>query len=147
MVSLIISMTLVALGNGLLFAFVPIRLAGLGFEPFVAGTLIVVLAVGGFIGCFVAGPMMKRFGMARAYIIGLVMLLCAHAILALTADPLAWGVSRLIYGTAVSQLFVVTYSWINGSVTNKARGRVQTVFYSCFIVGMGVGGYGISFMT
>ena len=146
MVSLIISMTLVALGNGLLFAFVPIRLAGLGFEPFVAGTLIVVLAVGGFIGCFVAGPMMKRFGMARAYIIGLAMLLCAHAILALTADPLPWGVSRLIYGTAVSQLFVVTYSWINGSVTNKARGRVQTVFYSCFIVGMGVGGYGISFM-
>ncbi|MGA0236403.1 MAG: MFS transporter, partial [Alphaproteobacteria bacterium] len=126
--------------------FVPIRLAGLGFEPFVAGTLIVVLAVGGFIGCFVAGPMMKRFGMARAYIIGLAMLLCAHAILALTADPLPWGVSRLIYGTAVSQLFVVTYSWINGSVTNKARGRVQTVFYSCFIVGMGVGGYGISFM-
>ena len=145
-VSLIVSMTLVALGNGLLFAFVPIRLAGLGFEPFVAGTLIVVLAVGGFIGCFVAGPMMKRFGMARAYIIGLAMLLCAHAILASTAAPLPWGVSRLIYGIAVSQLFVVTYSWINGSVTNQARGRVQTVFYSCFIVGMGVGGYGISFM-
>ena len=43
--TLIISMTLVALGNGLLFAYVPIRLAALGFEPFVAGALIVVLAL------------------------------------------------------------------------------------------------------
>ena len=146
MLTLIVSMSIVALGNGLLFAYVPIRLAALGFEPFVAGALIVVLAAGGFIGCFVAGPMMKRFGMARAYIMALAMLLVAHALLASTAHPLPWSVSRLIYGVAVSILFVVSYSWINGAVTNQARGRVQTVFYSSFIVGMGVGGFGISFM-
>ena len=144
--TLIISMTLVALGNGLLFAYVPIRLAALGFEPFVAGALIVVLAAGGFIGCFVGGPMMKRFGMARAYMMALAMLLSAHALLAVTAHPLPWSLSRLIYGVAVSILFIVSYSWINAVVTNQARGRVQTVFYSSFIVSMGVGGFGISFM-
>ena len=145
-VSLIVSMILVGLGNGLLFAFIPIRMAGLGYEPFVAGALIVVLAVGGFVGCFVTGPLMKRFGTARAYLLGIAMLLAAHAILALTTDPAFWGLSRLIYGIAVTQLFIVSYSWINGSVTNQARGRVQAVFYSCFIVGMGVGGYGVSFV-
>ena len=144
--TLIISMTLVALGNGLLFAYVPIRLAALGFEPFVAGALIVVLAAGGFIGCFVGGAMMKRFGMARAYMMALAMLLSAHALLAVTAHPLPWSLSRLIYGVAVSILFIVSYSWINAVVTNQARGRVQTVFYSSFIVSMGVGGFGISFM-
>jgi len=145
-VSLIVSMMLVGLGNGLLFAFIPIRMAGLGYEPFVAGALIVVLAVGGFVGCFVTGPLMKRFGTARAYLLGIAMLLSAHTILALTSDPFFWGLSRLIYGIAVTQLFIVSYSWINGSVTNQARGRVQAVFYSCFIVGMGVGGYGVSFV-
>ena len=144
--SLIVSMTLVALGNGLLFAYVPIRLAGLGFEPVVAGFLITVLAVGGFIGCFVAGPLMRWLGNARAFLAGLAMLLAAHTVLALTADPVSWTVSRLVYGIAVSQLFIISYSWINSAVTNQARGKVQTVFYSSFIVGMGVGGYGISFM-
>ena len=121
-VSLIVSMMLVGLGNGLLFAFIPIRMAGLGYEPFVAGALIVVLAVGGFVGCFVTGPLMKRFGTARAYLLGIAMLLSAHTILALTSDPFFWGLSRLIYGIAVTQLFIVSYSWINGSVTNQARG-------------------------
>ena len=49
--SVISSMGLIAVGNGLLFAFIPIKLADAGFAPWVAGAVITAMAAGGLGGC------------------------------------------------------------------------------------------------
>jgi len=144
--SLIVAMTVVGLSNGLLLAYLPIRLAGMGFDPSVAGMLVAMLAVGGIIGCFVAGPLIQSLGQAKAFIAGGLLLLVSHAMTAVTADPTSWAIARVIYGIALTQLFIVSYGWINASVTNQARGTVQTLFYTSYIVALGVGGFGIAFL-
>ena len=145
-VSLMAAMTLAGLANGLIYAFVPIRLDTLGFEPWVAGSMIAVLAVGGLAGCFLSGPTVHWMGRPRAFLAGLLLLLSSHAVVALTNDPVLWAASRLLYGTAMTLMFVVSQSWINAVVTNQARGKIQATYNTLFIVGLGVGGYGIGFV-
>ena len=63
----IVSMGLLAVGNGLLFAYVPVKLAAEGFAPWVAGAIITSLGAGGLIGCLLAGPLVRRVGHARVF--------------------------------------------------------------------------------
>ena len=44
--SVILSMGLMAIGNGLLFAYVPVKLAAEGFAPWIAGAIITAMAAG-----------------------------------------------------------------------------------------------------
>ena len=50
--SLIASMGMIAVGNGFLFAFIPLKLASAGFAPWVAGAMITAMSLGGVAGCF-----------------------------------------------------------------------------------------------
>ncbi len=146
-VSVVLSMVFAGFANGLLYAWVPIRLSALGYDPSVAGMLIAVTAVGGFLGCFITAPLVRRLGQARAWLLSLGMLLISHGILAFTEEPLLWGLGRLAYGVAMTQLFVVGQSWFNALVTNRFRGRVQSSLNTLFVVGLGVGGFGIGFLS
>ncbi|MBT3143338.1 hypothetical protein KL867_19945 [Ruegeria litorea] len=73
---LIVSMALLAFGNGLMFAYVPIKLAILGHEPSVAGWMLTAMAGGGLLGCLACGWFVRAVGHARAF-----MALAAVAIL------------------------------------------------------------------
>ena len=53
--SIILSMGLMAVGNGLIFAYVPVKLADAGFAPWVAGAVITAMAAGGLGGCLMTG--------------------------------------------------------------------------------------------
>ncbi|MCB1460316.1 MAG: MFS transporter, partial [Nitratireductor sp.] len=60
--SIIASMTLMALGNGIMFAYVPFALTQAGEPAWVAGTAVTMIAGGGVIGCLIAGPLIARVG-------------------------------------------------------------------------------------
>ena len=126
----------------------PIRLSALGYDPSVAGMLISVTAVGGVLGCFITGALVRGLGQARTWLLALGMLLSdflRHAGLYRAAAVL--GLGRLAYGVAMTQLFVVGQSWFNALVTNRFRGRVQASLNTLFVVGIGVGGFGIGFVS
>ena len=91
--SIILSMGLLAIGNGLLFAFVPVKLAAAGFPPWIAGAVITGLAAGGFGGCLLAGPMVRRVGHARVFATLAAMVNLSVLIIALGTDPLLWILS------------------------------------------------------
>ena len=65
--SIILSMGLLAIGNGLLFAFVPVKLASAGFAPWVAAAAVTAMAGGGFAGCLLTGRLVRRVGHARVF--------------------------------------------------------------------------------
>jgi len=146
-VSAVLSMVFAGFASGLIYAWVPIRLSALGYDPSVAGMLISVTAVGGVLGCFITGALVRRLGQARTWLLALGMLLISYATLAFTEQPLFWGLGRLAYGIAMTQLFVVGQSWFNALVTNRFRGRVQASLNTLFVVGIGVGGFGIGFVS
>lgn len=132
-------MALVAIGNGMMFAYIPVRLAGAGFGPTWAGAMLTALSAGGIAGCLLTGRVVARVGHARAYMIFLALIVLANAAVGMGTRPQAWIAARALYGFAICALFIVAQSWLNDAVANAVRGRVMAVFYVAYIVGLGIG--------
>jgi len=137
--SVIISMALVAVGNGLMFAYIPVRLGEEGFAPTWAGGILTGLSAGGIAGCLLTGAIVRRIGHARAYMVLSALIVLSNAGLAAGAHPVLWIAARALYGFAICAMFIVAQSWLNDAVGNSIRGRVMAVFYVSYVVGMGMG--------
>jgi MFS family permease len=145
--SIILSMGLIAVGNGLLFAYIPVKLAAEGFAPWVAGTMITALAGGGLIGCLAAGRLVQRVGHARVFGSLAALVILSALVLTLPTEPVLWIGSRIIYGFAVSGLFIVSQSWLNDACENQWRGKVIAIFYMTYVLGIGAGSYLLTYVT
>ena len=139
--SVILSMALIAVGNGLMFAYIPVRLGADGFAPTWAGGILTGLSAGGIAGCLLTGTIVRRIGHARAYMVLSALIVLSNAGIAAKADPIVWIAARALYGFAICALFIVSQSWLNDAVGNAIRGRVMAVFYVSYVVGMGLGSF------
>lgn len=137
--SVILSMALVAVGNGLMFAYIPVRLGVEGFAPTWAGGILTGLSAGGIAGCLLTGAIVRRIGHARAYMVLSALIVLSNAGVAAGPHPVFWIAARALYGFAICAMFIVAQSWLNDAVGNSIRGRVMAVFYVSYIVGMGLG--------
>lgn len=137
--SVILSMGLVAMASGMLYTFIPIRLTEAGFAPSTSGWLVTAMGAGNFIGCFVGGAVVRRVGHARAFCVFAAACTLSTLSLSIAVDPLLWAPARLINGVGMIGLFVVSQSWLNDATENHQRGRVLAAFYIVFIASMGLG--------
>ncbi|MFI0844606.1 MFS transporter [Mesorhizobium sp. IMUNJ 23232] len=143
--SIIVSMALVAVGNGLLFAYIPVKLGMEGFAPTWAGSILTGLSAGGLLGCLLTGPLVRRVGHARSYLLFSGLIVLANALVAIEVDAPVWIFARALYGIAISGLFIVAQSWLNDAVANAIRGRVMAIFYVAYVVGLGTGAFLLGF--
>ena len=139
--SLILSMFVAALGNGMMFAYVPFALAARGAPPWVAGAVVTGIAFGGLIGCLIAGPLIRAVGHARIFACCIALAILSVTIIAADAPAFAWVGSRVIYGIAANGFFIVTQSWINHVTDNSFRGRAMSALYMAYILGLGSGAF------
>ena len=144
--SVIVSMALIAVGNGLLFAYIPVRLGAEGLPPTWAGLILTGLSAGGIAGCLLTGRLVRRVGHARAFMVFSALIVLSNAVVGAMVDPVLWIAARALYGFAICGLFVVAQSWLNDAVDNAIRGRVMAIFYVSYIVGLGVGSFLLGFI-
>ncbi|TGQ43970.1 MULTISPECIES: MFS transporter [unclassified Mesorhizobium] len=137
--SVVLSMALVAVGNGLMFAYIPVRLGAEGFDPTWAGLIVTGLSAGGLAGCILTGPLVRRVGHARAFMVLSALIALSNAAVGAGPHPVLWLAARALYGFAICGLFIVAQSWLNDAVANTVRGRVMAVFYVAYVAGLGVG--------
>ncbi len=137
----ILSMSIVAIGNGLMFAYVPVRLGVEGYAPAWAGSILTGLSAGGLAGCLLTAWLVRRVGHARAYMVFSTLIILSHLSIAASLDPVVWIGGRALYGFAVCALFIVAQSWLNDAVANGIRGRVMALFYVAYVVSLGIGSY------
>jgi len=137
--SVIVSMALIAVGNGLMFAYIPVRLGAEGFDPTWAGLIITGLSAGGLAGCILTGPLVRRVGHARVFMVLSALIVLSNAAVGAGPHPVLWIAARALYGFAICGLFIVAQSWLNDAVANAIRGRVMAVFYVAYVAGLGVG--------
>jgi MFS family permease len=144
--SVILSMALVAIGNGLMFVYIPVRLGAEGFPPTWAGLIVTGLSAGGLAGCILTGPLVRRVGHARAFMVLSALIALSNAVVGAGAYPILWTAARTLYGLAICGLFIVAQSWLNDVIANAIRGRVMAIFYVAYIAGLGIGYYTLSFV-
>lgn len=137
--SVILAMGLIAIGNGLMFAYIPVRLGADGFDPVWAGLIVTGLSAGGIAGCLLTGPLVRRVGHARAFMVLSALIALSNAAIGAGPHALLWIAARALYGFAICGLFIVAQSWLNDAVANAIRGRVMAVFYIAYIAGLGIG--------
>ena len=133
----IVSMALVAIGNGLMFAYIPVSLGAAGYPPTWAGSILTGLSAGGIAGCLLTAPLVRRVGHARAFMISSALIVLSNALVGAGILPFLWIAARVLYGFAICAMFIVAQSWLNDAVGNAIRGRVMAIFYVCYIVGLG----------
>jgi MFS family permease len=144
--SVILSMWLVAIGNGLMFAYIPVRLGAEGFDPTWAGLIVTGLSAGGLAGCIFTGPLVRRVGHARAFMVLSALIVLSNASVGAGTYPVLWIGARALYGFAICGLFIVAQSWLNDVVANSIRGRVMAIFYVAYTAGLGVGYFTLAFI-
>ncbi len=144
--SIVISMAFVAIGSGLLYAFIPTKLAFSGFDPWVSGAILTATGAGGFVGCLISGLMIKRVGHARIFSTFCGLIIIAAVGIGLSKDPYIWMVMRFAYGVSVTGLFIVSQSWLNDVSENEWRGKVIATFYMAYVLAIGSGSYLLSYV-
>lgn len=144
--SIVVSMGLLAIGNGLMFAYIPVKLVADGFEPWVAGAIVTSMAVGGFVGCLMTGKLVQRVGHARVFATFTATVIVSILAVGLGTFPYLWIVARALYGLAATGLFIVTQSWLNHACDNAWRGKVIGIFYMIYVVAIGIGSYLLKFV-
>jgi MFS family permease len=122
-----------------MFAYIPVRLGVEGFDPTWAGLIITGLSAGGLAGCILTGPLVRRVGHARAFMVLSALIALSNAAIGAGPHPLLWIAARALYGFAICGLFIVAQSWLNDAIANSIRGRVMAVFYVAYVAGLGVG--------
>lgn len=144
--SVIVSMALLAVGNGLMFAYIPVRLGAEGLSPAWAGTIITGLSAGGLAGCILTGPLVQRVGHARAFMVLSGLIALSNSAVGAGLYPALWIAARALYGFSICGLFIVAQSWLNDAVGNTIRGRVNAAFNVSYIAGLGAGYYLLTFV-
>jgi MFS family permease len=137
--SIIVSMALIAVGNGLMFAYIPVRLGVEGYDPVWAGLIVTGLSAGGLAGCILTGPLVRRVGHARVFMVLSALIALSNASVGIGTYPVLWIAARALYGFSICGLFIVAQSWLNDVAPNAVRGRVMAAFSVSYIAGLGVG--------
>jgi len=146
MSGIIISMMMMAAATGLAFAYIPITLARLGFEPWVASAMFPAMSLGGLAGCLVVGWLLRLSGHARVFMSVFAFIIWSFLIILLTDNPYIWIFARALYGFGINGAFIVAQSWLHDACTDEIRGRVITSFYVSYVVSLGLGSFSIGFM-
>ncbi len=140
-------MGLLALGSGMLYAFIPIKLAQDAFAPWVAGSILTAMSGGSLVGCLITGLMVRRVGHARAFAALTALVILSAVLLSTGTDPMIWIVARTLYGIGAAGLFIVSQSWLNDACENEWRGKVIATFYLVYILSIGIGALILRFLS
>ncbi|RVH01304.1 MFS transporter [Sinorhizobium meliloti] len=139
--SIVASMTSVAVGNGMMLAYVPFVLTRSAAPDWVPGAAVTAIAFGGLIGCLMGGSLIRRVGHARAFSCSMALVILAALMISLGVHPLLWVVARGLYGIAANMNVIITQSWLNHASENHWRGRAMALFYMAYVIGLGAGAW------
>ena len=126
--ALLLSTSLLLMGNGLQGTLLPVRGQIEGFSPLAIGIMGSAYFLGFGAGCLGGPSLIERSGHVRAFaavvaIASVVVL--AHAIV---LDPWIWSLMRAATGACFAVLYMIIESWLNEMSSNEDRGLVFSVY-------------------
>ncbi|PTX55753.1 sugar phosphate permease [Litoreibacter ponti] len=126
--ALLLGMLLLMVGNGLQGSLMGVRGGIEGFSTFELSLITSAYFIGFLGGSRLAPTFIQRVGHVRVFaalgsVISAVLILYPAI-----ADPWAWMVLRVIFGFAISGVYVTAESWLNNSASNETRGQALSLY-------------------
>ena len=138
-VSLLISVVLVWAANGLCFTLLALRMSIEGFDTMDIGLVTTGYFFGLLLGALFFGEIIERVGHVRAFAAFASVLSAGVIGYAFYVDLIIWSCIRVLHGMCIAGLLMVVESWLNGSVSNKNRGRLLALYTIIQSISMSLG--------
>jgi len=137
--SLLMSVALLMLGNGVFSTFLALRASAEGFSNEVVGWIASSYYIGLIAGTIKCGSLVNRIGHIRAF--ATFSAFSAASILAfgLFISPGAWIVLRIVLGFNLAGLYMVAESWLNARATSATRGTILSIYMTITYLALGGG--------
>jgi MFS family permease len=126
--TLMASVAVLLMGNGLLGTLIPVRANLESFSGIDIGILGSFYFVGFTIGCMTGPGLIARVGHIRTYLAFVAVAAIAALVHVLATDVWVWWLMRAMTGFSFSVLFIVIESWLNERSDNETRGNVLSIY-------------------
>lgn len=138
--ALLMSASILLMGNGLLGILLPVRADLERFTSFEIGAMGSAHYLGLVAGCLLCPLVIARVGHIRAFVAFTASATIAPLLHAIWQEPIFWTLLRAMTGICFAGLFMGIESWLTASSTLETRGRVLAVYtflnFTVVIAGM-----------
>ncbi len=126
--SLLLSVGILLFGHGMHLTLMPLMAEQQGWSTSLNALTTSAYFLGFGAGCVVIPNLLARIGHIRVF--GVLVATTTASLLALPLLPYApaWLILRLVYGIAISGIYLTVESWLNAETTTEYRGTVLAVY-------------------
>jgi MFS family permease len=126
--ALLISVSILLMGNGLQGTLLPVRANMEAFSPIEVGLLGTAYFLGFTFGCVYGPVLVRRSGHIRAYLAMTSLASVITLMHAVYVTPLTWWGLRAVTGFCFAVLYIIIESWLNARSDNRTRGTVFSIY-------------------
>lgn len=137
--ALLSSVLILTLSHGLMVVLLPVHLSIKGVETDTIGLVLSLYAMGMLLGGLYTNALLKRAGHIRVFACTAALVAVSILACGLSANPLLWGLMRLLNGFAISVSMAVIDHWLSESATKDTRGQLLAANQMVITGGMFIG--------
>ncbi|MGD8483505.1 MAG: MFS transporter [Thioalkalispiraceae bacterium] len=138
--SLLMAISILLVGSGLLGTLVGLRANIEGFSNTVVGIVMSAFFIGYVIGSYMCPRLIRDVGYIRAFSVLAAVAAVAMIIHGLIIDPVIWWILRVLSGICVVGLYMIVESWLNSLIkVHPKRGRIFSVYMMTTLVALASG--------
>jgi len=126
--ALLLSVSLLLMGNGLQSTLLPVRASIESFSAIDIGIMGSAYFLGFAAGCVFGPHVVRRVGHIRAFTAMATIASCAVLVHAFVLNPVVWWLLRVATGICFAVLYMIIESWLNEKATNANRGTVFSIY-------------------
>jgi MFS family permease len=126
--ALLLSISLLLMGNGLQGTLLPVRASIESFSAIDIGILGSSYFLGFAAGCVYGPYLVRRVGHIRTFTAMATIASCAVLVHAFILSPLVWWLLRAATGVCFAVLYMVIESWLNEKSSNENRGTIFSIY-------------------
>ena len=126
--ALLVAVSFVSAGNGLLSVFLAVRMTAEHFSTGLTGLVVTGYSIGFVGGSLVIAGVVRRVGHVRTLVACAALMALACLAFPLSISGPAWLALRVITGIGAAGVFIVAESWLAGKSPAELRGRIFGVY-------------------
>jgi MFS family permease len=126
--ALLISLSVMLLGSGLLATLLALRMELEQFTTTTIGLVMACYSVGYVMATVWFRPLLVRIGHIRGFAVLAALASGSTLLYPLLIHPVPWAITRTFFGFAIAGLYMITESWLNQRTPKEYRGRILAFY-------------------